>query len=52
MIAGALALAAYSWTVCVLLKEFMMPSWAATTAALIVWFGVAFGLSTILFGLP
>ena len=50
MIAGALALAAYSWTVCVLLKKFMMPSWAATMAALIVWFAVAFGLYAILFG--
>jgi hypothetical protein len=52
MIAGAFALAAYSWTVCVLLKRFMMPSWAATMAAFIVWFAVAFGLSAILFGLP
>jgi hypothetical protein len=52
MIAGALALAAYSWTVCVLLKRFMMPSWAATTAAFFVWFAVAFGLHAILLGLP
>ena len=52
MIVGAFALAAYSWTVCVLLKRFMMSSWAATMAALIVWFAVAFGLSAILFGLP
>jgi uncharacterized protein DUF3147 len=52
MVAGALALAAYSWIVCVLLKRFMMPSWAATTAALIVWFALAFGLAAILFGLP
>jgi hypothetical protein len=52
MIAGAFALAAYSWTVSVLLKRFMMPSWAATTAAFIVWFAVAFGFSAILFGLP
>ena len=28
MIVGAFALAAYSWTVCLLLKRFMMPSWA------------------------
>src|ERR1700739_1013422 len=34
MIVGAFALAAYSWTVCVLLKRFMMSSWAATMAAL------------------
>jgi uncharacterized protein DUF3147 len=52
MIAGTFALAAYSWTVCVLLKRFMLPSWAATMAALIVWFAAAFGLSAILFGLP
>jgi Protein of unknown function (DUF3147) len=52
MIAGALALAAYSWTVCLLLKRFMMPSWAATMAALIVWFAVAFGLYAILLGIP
>ena len=52
MIVGAFALAAYSWTVCVLLKKFMMSSWTATMAAFIVWFAVAFGLSAILFGLP
>jgi hypothetical protein len=52
MIAGAFALAAYSWTVCVVLKKFMMPSWAATTAAFIVWFAVAFALPVIPRGLP
>jgi hypothetical protein len=52
MIVGALALAAYSWTVCVLLKRFLMPSWAATSAAFLIWFAAAFGLSAILFGLP
>ena len=52
MIAGALALAAYSWIVCVLLKRFMMPSWAATTAAFFVWFAVAFAPYAILLGLP
>ena len=51
MIVGAFALTAYSWTVCLLLT-IMMPSWAATMAALIVWFAVAFCLSAILFGLP
>jgi hypothetical protein len=51
MIVGAFALAAYSWTVCVLLKKFMMPSWAATIAALFVWFAVAFGACSALFGL-
>ena len=52
MIVGALALAAYSWTVCVLLKRFMMPSWAATSAAFLIWFAAAFGLTAVLFGLP
>ena len=52
MIAGAFALAAYSWTVCLLLKRIHGASWTATTAALIVWFAVAFGLCTILFGPP
>ena len=52
MIVGALALAAYSWTVCVLLKRFLMPSWAATSAAFLIWFAAAFGLTAVLFGLP
>jgi hypothetical protein len=51
MIAGALALAAYSWTVCLLLKKFQMSSWTATMAAFAVWFVVAFGLSAAFFGL-
>ena len=38
MIVGAFALAAYSWTVCVLLKKFLLSSWTATMAALVVWF--------------
>jgi hypothetical protein len=48
MIGGASALAAYSWTVCVLLKKFLLSSWTATMAALIVWFAVAFGVSAAL----
>jgi hypothetical protein len=51
MIAAALALAAYSWTVCVLLKKLLMSSWTATMVALFVWFVVAFGLSAALFQL-
>ena len=51
MIVGAFALAAYSWTVCVLLKKFRLSSWAATMAALIVWFAVALGASAVLFQL-
>jgi hypothetical protein len=50
MIAGALALAAYSWTVCLLLKKFMVSAWTATMLAFVVWSIVAFGLSSILFG--
>jgi len=51
MIVGAFALAAYSWTVCVLLKRFLLSSWTATMAALIVWFAVALGASAALFQL-
>jgi hypothetical protein len=47
MIAGAGALAAYSWTVCVLLKKFQLSSWSATMAAFVVWLTVAFGLLNI-----
>jgi hypothetical protein len=50
MIAGAFALAAYSWTVCVLLKNLVMASLAATMR-LVVWFIVAFGIASILFGI-
>ena len=49
MIVGALALAAYSWAVCVLLKKFLMSSWSATLAALFVWFVVSFGITAALF---
>ena len=48
MIVGALALAAYSWAVSVLLKKFLLSSWTATLTALVVWFLVAFGLSAAL----
>jgi hypothetical protein len=51
MIAGALALAAYSWTVCLLLTKLEVTSWTATTAALVVWFVVAFGLSAAIVAL-
>jgi hypothetical protein len=49
MIVGALALATYSWAVCVLLKKFLMSSWSATLAALLVWFVVSFGITAALF---
>ena len=51
MIVGAFALALCSWTVCVLLKKFLLSSWTATMAALIVWFAVALGASAALFQL-
>jgi hypothetical protein len=51
MIVGAFALTGYSWVVCVLLKKFLLSSGAATTAALVVWFAVAFGVSAALFQL-
>jgi hypothetical protein len=52
MIVGALALTAYSWTVCLLLKKFMMASLTATLLASVVWFVVAFGLFALIFGQP
>ena len=52
MIVGALALAAYSWTACVLLKKFLLSSWTATMAALVVWFAIALGVSVALFRFP
>ena len=44
MIVGALALAAYCWTVCALLKKIQISSWAATMTAVVVWLVVAFGM--------
>ena len=52
MIVGAFALAAYSWTVCLLLKKFELSSWTATMAALVVWFAIALGVSVALFRFP
>ena len=51
MIVGAFALAAYSWVVSVLLKKFMLSTWTATMAALVVWFVAALGVSAALFQL-
>src|ERR1700747_528707 len=45
MIVGAFALAACCWVVCVLLKKFLLSSWTATMAALVVWFVAALGVS-------
>jgi Protein of unknown function (DUF3147) len=44
MVAGSLALAAYCWTVCVLLQKLLWSSWIASIVALAVWFAVAFAL--------
>lgn len=52
MVFGAIALTAYSWTVCLLLKKFLLPSWLATIAAFSVWLGVAFGLARVTLGPP
>jgi hypothetical protein len=52
MILGAFALAAYSWSACLLLKKFMLASWLAATAALVVWFAVAFGSWALWFSIP
>ena len=49
MIVGAFALAAYSWTVCILLKRFSLSSWTATMVALVVWFAGAFAVAVTLF---
>lgn len=46
---GGFAPALYSWTPCVLLKKFLLSSWAATTAALVIWFAVELGVSAALF---
>ena len=51
MIVGAFALAAYSSTVCVLIKKHAISSLTATTLASVVWFGVALGITSILFGI-
>lgn len=51
MIAGAFAFAAYSWMVCVLLKKFMIASRTATILALVMWFTVAFGITSPLLGI-
>jgi hypothetical protein len=49
---GGLRACRVSWIVCALLKKFLLSSWTATMAALIVWFAVALGVSATLFQLP
>jgi uncharacterized membrane protein (GlpM family) len=48
MMLGAVALCAYCLAVCQLTMRFRFFALSATTLALIVWFGVAFGLKWIL----
>lgn len=50
MVIGAIALAAYSWMVCILLKKILLPSWAATLLAFSVWLAVSFGLARVMLG--
>jgi hypothetical protein len=52
MSVGAFALAAYSWVVCILLKKFLLSSWSATIAAMVIWFVAALGGSAALFQIP
>jgi hypothetical protein len=52
MIVGAFALASYSWVVCVSLKKYLLSSWTATTAAMVIWFVTALGGSAVLFQVP
>jgi uncharacterized protein DUF3147 len=49
MLVGALAMGAYSWSVCILIKKFSVSSPWATTIAMPVWFALAFGLIETLF---
>jgi hypothetical protein len=35
-----------------LLKKFLLSSWTATVAALVVWFAIGLGVSVALFRLP
>lgn len=51
MIVGAFALAAYTWTVCLQIKKLRMSSLWAAMFALVVWFAVALGITSILFGI-
>jgi Protein of unknown function (DUF3147) len=51
MMVGALGLAAYSWTVCLLLKKFSLSALPASLVALALWFVVSFGLLAGIFGL-
>lgn len=51
MMVGSLALAAYSYAVCLVLKKVMLSAWMATMATSVVWFAAAFGLTGVLFGL-
>ena len=47
MIIGALALAAYSFSVCQLLMRLRWSALAATTSTILLWLAVAFGLKQL-----
>jgi hypothetical protein len=50
MVLGAIALGAYAFVVCQLMMRLRWSALAATTTAMIAWFGVAFGLKLTLLG--
>lgn len=50
MAIGAIALALFSVATCQLLMRLHWRAWAASLAALVVWFGTAFGLAFLLIG--
>jgi len=52
MIPGAVALAAYSFAACQLLKRFSLHASTATLVAFSVWLVVAFSLAFLWFGAP
>ncbi len=50
MVIGAVALCAYSWLSCQLMKRYQLASLPSTLLALIAWFGFALGLGWLLLG--
>ena len=48
MIIGALALAAYSFACCQLMKRYQLPGLLSTLLASLLWLGCALGLETLL----
>ena len=50
MIFGAVALCAYSWIACQLMKRYELASLPSTLLASVVWFGSALGLAWLVLG--